>query len=144
MFRAIFSLWRYVEPQSILHQRWSWDRAMGSQWTGGQWASSSMNSLWAASHSLATHQRSCLDRLSVVSAIWLTLQNIIKNQVSGILFAISDDYQLDMDAKRFAFLFVDIRFTLINDMSYFNYSTVNEISLGYQTINCILKTATTK
>lgn len=59
---------RCVAPQSTSPQRWSSDRATGSLWTGGPWASSSMNSWSAVSRSSETLLRSFSAKLLVVSA----------------------------------------------------------------------------
>lgn len=57
---------RCAAPPSTLRPRSSCGRAMGSRWTGGQWASSSTSSWWAASPSSGTPPRSSSGRSSPV------------------------------------------------------------------------------
>lgn len=58
---------RSVVHLNTLPPRWFWDRAMGSLWTGGPWALSSMNFWLDVCLSLGTLQKSYLDKSSVVN-----------------------------------------------------------------------------
>lgn len=62
----LFFPFRCVGPLSTLPRRLSFVRVMGSQWTGGLWASSCTSSWWAVCLSSETHLRSCSDRSSQV------------------------------------------------------------------------------
>ena len=62
----LFFPFRCVGPLSTLPRRLFFVKVMGSQWTGGLWASSCMSSWWAVCLSSETHRRSCSDRSSQV------------------------------------------------------------------------------
>lgn len=71
-------LCRSVALQNTSPQRWSSGRAMGSQWTGGRWGSSSTSSSSAAFLFSGTLPKSFLDKLSVVSCCEWTQCFIIR------------------------------------------------------------------
>lgn len=70
---------RCVVHLSISPRRWSSDRVMGNQWTGGPWESSCMSFWWAALLSSETPPRNCLGKSSAVSGTLSGTVIILRN-----------------------------------------------------------------